>query len=443
MGALSRELVIEPTPFGARAGLLEGGRLIGVSIADADAFPARGQIFFGRVRVVDHDLDAAFVDCGLGEDGYLSARDARVLSGQARGAPIGRQLHEGQAVLVQVRRDPQGGKGPRLTADLALAGPCLVFRPRQAGLGLSERRAARGATAAELSAEAERLRHLWQTIEAKAGDARAPARLHGETEPVQWLLGEHLGDGPDRILLADQAALVRARGYLAEWRPSLLDRLEHLDAFAASGAGEQLAAALEPVVELAGGGRLIIQATAALTAIDVDGAGRRPLEVDIEAAAEVARQLRLRRLGGTIVVDFVDLAAKGDRARLLATLRAALADDPAPVRVWPTSPLGLVELSRKRSGPSLAEQLGRSCPCCAGSGLLPGLRGRSEELMRDLAGRPPARVSAAVAPDLHAYLTGAAATAWKSFAERQGRAPALRADAALAPGGYRIQEVAQ
>ena len=262
-----------------------------------------------------------------------------------------------------------------------------------------------------------------------------------ETEPVQWLLAEHLGDDPDRILLADPAALVRARGYLAEWRPSLLDRLEHLpDAFAASGAGEQLAAALEPVVELAGGGRLIIQATAALTAIDVDGGGRRPLEVDLEAAAEIARQLRLRRLGGTIVVDFVDLAAKRDRARLLATLRAALADDPAPVRVWPMSPLGLVELSRKRSGPSLAEQLGRSCPCCAGSGLLPGVRRRSEELMRDLAGRPPGRVSAAVAPDLHAYLTGAAATAWKTFAERQGRAPALQVDASLGPGGYRIEE---
>jgi Ribonuclease G/E len=104
------------------------------------------------------------------------------------------------------------------------------------------------------------------------------------------------------------------------------------------------------------------------------------------------------------------------------------------------SPLGLVELSRKRSGPSLAEQLGRSCPCCAGSGLLPGVRRRSEELMRDLAGRPVGRVSALVAPDLHAYLTGAAARAWKTFAEHEGRAPALEVDASLGPGGYRIEE---
>ena len=438
---MSRELVTEVTPFGARAGLLEGGRLLEVSLADADSVPVRGQIFLGRVRTIDHDLDAAFVDCGLGEDGYLSARDARMLSGQSRGAPIGRQLHEGQAVLVQGRRDPQGGKGPRLTGDVALAGPCLVFRPRQPGGGLSERRAARGATAAELSAEADRLRRLWQAIEATARDARPPARLHGPSEPVQQLLVTHLGDDPNRIVVGEQATLVRARGYLADWRPSLLDRLEHLpDAFAASGAGEQLAAALEPVVELAGGGRLIIQATAALTAIDVDGGGRRPLDVDLEAAAEIARQLRLRRLGGTIVIDFVDLAAKSDRTRLLATLRGALAEDPTPVQVWPMSPLGLIELSRKRSGPSLAEQLGRSCPSCAGGGLLPSVRRRSEELMRDLAGRPPGRVSAVIAPDLHAYLSGAAAAVWMTFAERQGGTAALQVDASLAPGGYRIEE---
>jgi ribonuclease G len=438
---MSRELVIEATPFGARAALLEGGRVVEVSIIDADAIPVRGQIFLGRVRTIDHDLDAAFVDCGLSEDGYLSARDARALSGRARGAPIGRQLHEGQAVLVQGRRDPRGGKGPRLTADLALAGPCLVFRPCQAGGGLAQRCAARGATVAELSEEADRLRRLWQAIEAKARDVRPPARLYGETEPVQWLLAEHLSDDPDRILVAEQGTLVRARGYLAEWRPSLLDRLEHLpDAFAASGAGEQLAAALEPVVELASGGRLIIQATAALTAIDVDGGGRRPLEVDLEAAAEIARQLRLRRLGGTIVVDFVDLAAKSDRTRLLATLRAALAEDPTPVQVWPMSPLGLIELSRKRSGPSLAELLGRSCPCCAGSGLLPSVRRRSEELMRDLEGRAPGRVSAVIAPDLHAYLSGAAAAVWNTFAERQGGMPALKVDASLTLGGYRIEE---
>jgi ribonuclease G len=438
---MSRELVIEPTPFGARAGLLVDGRLFEVGIADRDAPSVRGLLWLGRVREIGHALDAAFVDCGLNEDGWLGARDARVLSGRARGVPIGRQLHEGQAVLVQGRRDAQGGKGPRLTGDIALTGPCLVYRPRQAGAGLSKRRAARGATAAELSAEAEHLRRIWQAIEAKARAASPPVRLYGPAEPVEQLLIEHLGDDPDRILVGDQAALVRARNYLAAWRPSLLERLEQLPgAFAASGAEEQLTAALEPVVELVGGGRLTIETTAALTAIDVDGGGRRPLEVDLEAAGEIARQLRLRRLGGTVVVDFVDLEAKRDRAELLLALRAALADDPAPVQVYPMSPLGLVQISRQRSGPSLAEQLGRACPCCGGSGRLPGRRWRCEALMRDLAGRPSGPMGAAVAPDLHDYLIGPAAATWQSFGERQGRAPVLQVDASLAPGEYRIEE---
>ena len=153
LSSTSRELLIEATPFGPRAALLEGGRLLEIGLADA-AGGARGRVLLGRVRAIDRDLDAAFVDCGLAEDGWLGARDARLLSGRARDAPIGRQLHEGQAVLVQVRRAAQGGKGPRLTGDVALAGPCLVYRPRRPGTGLSERPAARRASAAELRAEA-------------------------------------------------------------------------------------------------------------------------------------------------------------------------------------------------------------------------------------------------------------------------------------------------
>lgn len=438
---MSRELVIEPTPSGARAAVLVDGRLLEVGIADSDAPSVRGQVWLGRVRRIDRDLDAAFVDCGLGEDGYLGARDARALSGQARGSPIGRQLREGQAVVVQGLRDAQGDKGPRLTGDVALAGPCLVYRPRRADAEVAKRPAANAASDAELSAELGRLRELWRALEAKAREARPPALLDGPAGPVEQLLVEHLGDDPDRILLSDRAALVRARSYLAAWRPSLIDRLEHLsDAFAASGAEEQLTAALEPHVELTGGGRLIIQPTAALTAIDVDGGNRRPLDVDLAAAEEIALQLRLRRLGGTIVVDFVDLAARRDRAELLARLRAALAADPAPVQVYPMSPLGLVQISRQRIGPSLAEQLERACPCCAGTGRLPDLRRQGEELMRELATRPPGRSSSSVAPDLHEHLTGAAAAAWRSFGERQGRAPLLRRDASLAPGRYRIEE---
>ena len=148
---------------------------------------------------------------------------------------------------------------------------------------------------------------------------------------------------------------------MPRWLQNFADRLEHLpDALEATGAAGQLEEALGREVALPNGS-LIIEPTAALTAIDVNGAGQ-PLEVDLAAAREVARQLRLRRIGGIVVIDFVDLEGKRDRARLDAALRQAFADDPAAVQLYPMSPLGLVELSRQRLGPSLAERLGSTSP---------------------------------------------------------------------------------
>jgi ribonuclease G len=464
---MNRELIIEPTPFGILAGLLEDGRLVDVSFADSEAASVRGEVFLGRIRAIDHDLDAAFVDCGLGQDAFLGARDATVLSGQPRGTPIGRQLSAGQAVIVQGRRDAEGGKGPRVTGDVALAGLHVIHQPRRSDVRVSERlgrsaaaeaartRAARlfpdggfvlrtfasAATDAELVEEALRLQHLWHEIEAKAKRARPPARLHGLRDPVHRVLAEHLRPDLERIVLADRAALARARSYLEEWRPALLERLVcSACAFEASGAGEQLQAALEPVVPLPGGGSLIIQPTAALTAIDVDGGGRRPLEANLKAAQEIARQVRLRRIGGTVVIDFVDLATKPDRARLFSALRAAFAVDPVPVHIFPMSPLGLVQMSRKRAGRSLAEELGRPCPACAGAGMLKSLRQRTIGLLAELERRSPGRIGARVAPDLHGYLTGSAAAVWATFGERRGAVPALAVDDSLAPGEYRIEE---
>jgi ribonuclease G len=212
------------------------------------------------------------------------------------------------------------------------------------------------------------------------------------------------------------------------------------DPFEATGTAEQLEQALQPSVPLPGGGLLIIQPTAAFTAIDVNGGGRRALEANLGAAREIARQLRLRRIGGTAVVDFIDLPARAARARVLAALRDALAGDPAPVQAFGMSRLGLVEISRKRTGPSLAELLGRPCPTCDGAGTAPGLRWRAEDLMRALAGRPTACVAALAAPDLHDYLNGSGSGAWQAFLSRYGDRVELRIDQSLAPGSHRIEE---
>jgi ribonuclease G len=377
---VSRTLVVDRTARGLLAGLLEDDRLIEVDVA-AQEPAGPGAICLGRVRTIARDLDGAFVDCGLGEDAFLGARDARALSGARRSAPIAEQVREGEALLVQVRRAAEGGKGPRVTTDIARPGIFLVHRPlARAGQsaqqerahalfpdgGFSLRPAAVCATDDALAVEAERLRQSWAEIEARAGGSRPPALLASPPEPLPRLLLEHFCPELERIVLADRVMLIQARRWLEQflprWLESVDERLEHLpDAFEATGAAAQLDEALGPEVALPGGGSLIIEPTAALTAIDVNGAGR-PLEVDLAAAREVARQLRLRRIGGIVVIDFVDLESRRERARLDAALREAFADDPAAVQLYPMSPLGLVELSRQRLGPSLAERLGRQAP---------------------------------------------------------------------------------
>jgi Rne/Rng family ribonuclease len=388
---VSRTLVIDQASRGVRIGLLEDDRLIEVDLAAA-APCGQGAICLGRVRRVAPDLDGAFVDCGLGDDAFLGARDARALPRATRSAPIGEKVTEGQAVLVQVRREAQGGKGPRVTTDIALPGIFLLHRPRlgrallspelarseHAGRqqaraaallpsgGFSLRPAAVQASDDELAGEAEQLRAQWSAIEERAATARPPALLAAPPEPLQRLLLEHFRPEVERIVVADRGLLIQARRWLEQALPRWLEqgaeRLEHLaDAFEATGAAEQLEQALGREVALACGGSLIIEPTAALTAIDVNGAGR-PIDVDLEAAREVARQLRLRRIGGIVVIDFVDLERRRDRVRLDAALRAAFAEDPATVQLYPMSPLGLVELSRQRLGPSLAARLGLRAP---------------------------------------------------------------------------------
>ena len=464
---MSRELVVERSPFGLKAGLLEDGRLLEVDLLGEAGDDPRGDVVLGRVRRVEPDLGAAFVDCGLAADAYLGARDARLLAGAGRDDPIERMLHEGQGVLLQVRQGPAAGKAPRVSADIALVGVFLVLRPRRSSVSLSARlerspeAAAQRARAAalfpdtgitlryaaplasdrELVAELARLRDRWAQIEAAAHAAMPPARIE-TVDPLHRLLLERVAPDLARIVVGDQASLVRARAWFAEWQPALADRLlSAADPFEATGAAEQLEEALQPHVPLPGGGSLIIQPTAAFTAIDVNGGGRRALEANLAASREIARQMRLRRIGGTAVVDFIDLPARAARARVLSALRDAVADDPAPVQVFAMSRFGLVEISRKRIGPSLAEMLGRPCPACHGAGTLPGLRWRAEQLMVELTRMPPGPVTVLAAPDLHDYLNGAGRTAWEQFAGRSGRAVARGIDQSLPPGSHRIEEL--
>lgn len=377
---MQQRLLIDRTARFRRAALLEKGRLADLHLDRLDRPVLAGSLHLGRVVRVLGPLNAAFVDIGTRLPGFLGGADVRPQAPNHEQGRIGTRLSAGQTVLVQVRAEGGGDKGPSLTMDVALPGRFLVHLPLGSGLSLS-RRSGRGPERARLQA---RIRELvagggWiarasaaaaspDLLEAEADHlAAAGRRILAATTPglvaegpnamARLLLDSGAGqaaidvDGADamaelRAWAADRAADVAARARLV---PGLFEQAD-LDA--------QIAALAQPRVALPGGGNLMIEPTEALTAIDVNGGERGDaMAVNLEAAAEVARQLRLRNIGGIVVVDFVGAARATDRERLVQFLSGAVADDPAGTHIYGMSKLGLVEITRTRRGPPLAELL--------------------------------------------------------------------------------------
>lgn len=465
---MSKELFLELTPFGARAALLRHGELLEVRFADNDVDDIRGQVFLARVRSIDKDLDAAFIDCGHGQTAYLSGRDGRWANGRRRDGPLSQQITEGQSVLVQGLGVSRDGKKPKVTTDIQLAGMFAIFRPRRHSVKLSNklsdtgqsdrlrelakelypesgvifRGAAGEASGDDLQKESEQLRALWSEIEAKADTVKAPASLFHRKDPLHRVLHDAMQPDVSRVVAGDQLTLVRARNYFETWLPAMASRLECIPgAFEINGVNEQLEQALEPRIELAGGGDIVIESTAALTAIDVNSGGRRALDANLDAAKEIARQLRLQRIGGTIVVDFIDLESRSDRETLMDGLKNAFAEDPASVQILPPTPLGLVQISRQRLGKSLRERLSRPCPTCNGGGSTTGLQASLERLLGELgeqaAAAKPAKIRVAV--DLYSYVATEALEPVKEYITTRGLpTPTIEPDDSLKPAAFRI-----
>lgn len=415
---LRDRLLIDDGPVFVRALRWRDGRAVALEllpVAEASDAAAEGSIWFGRVRKVMPDLQAAFVDLGAGrgggagESGFLNAADA---GGEDDGDPaIGRRLREGQGLMVQVLSAPHGGKGAKLGAQIALPGRLALLRPGKPGVkfshrfppgaartklasvvahlvaddGVTLRAAARMAPPQLLVAEVERLKRTWGEISARGAGARTPACLWREPDALGQVLRDHADGDIGAIGVASAAGFSRARAWLSLHAPELLDRLQPRpganDASRYEELEDEFARALAPVVKLGGGGVVRFDTGAALTAIDVDSAGAisggdredAAWRVNREAADEIARQLRLRNLGGAVVVDFLRQGKAENRARLLAHFRRALADDPAAARVLGFSRLGLVELTRRRRAPSLLERWFDACEACGG-GSAPGAR---------------------------------------------------------------------
>ena len=452
-------LVIEDTGFGLRAARLEDGDLVEVVDLDRDAARVTDRLFAGRVVGIEPNMGAAFVDVGLEQNAFLNVKDARHLPGADPRMPIERIVAEGQRIVVMGLREAVDEKGPKVTCDVRLIGLHLVLRPssqavevsgnlgrrQQAELqergralfpkgGVLLRRNALGQDDAALRAEHDELLRRWH---GHLDVAKKRVGALGGDETAERLLRTLLGNPVDAIAVADAALAARVRTFCAAHLPNGSPTVDLLDgdAFEETGVAERLQDALHSEVKLDGGGRIWIERTKALTAIDVDSGGQPSLRVNVAAAHEIARQLRLRNIGGIIVVDFVNMVTKNERFRVIETLKRALAADPVPAHVHDVSPQGLVEIGRPRRGISLPELMLRDCTACDGEGTAPSLRARTELLVKALRRATPLPEVVHAARDLARFLgegAGAVALASTGFAGKVAMDPGLRG------GTYRL-----
>jgi ribonuclease G len=366
--------------------LREDGQLVELIVERAGHESIVGNVYLGRIERVLPGLDAAFVDIGLERSGFLARIEGL----------DGARLAEGAGVLVQATKDGVGEKGPALTMRLALPGRHLVYAPLEHGITLSRRivdaderkrvgalvaavaapegayvvrTGAVAASEADLRGEAARLSVLWERIESGRDQGAPPACLHLEPGAVARLLRDWAAAGLSRVVIdgraAHTAALAFARANLPEIAPAIRLHGDAEPLFELEGVEEEIDAALYPRVRLPSGGEIVIERTEALTVVDVNSGAHTARgraedtirDTNLEAAGEIARQIRLRGLAGRIVVDFIAMERTEDRRRVQQALERALAGDRSPVRVGGFSTLGLMEITRRRGRESLAEIL--------------------------------------------------------------------------------------
>lgn len=391
--------------------VLEGRELTQHYVTRAGARSMVGNVYLGRVQNVLPGMEAAFVDLGRGRNAVLYAGEVNWSPEDLDGAPprIEKVLKSGQSVLVQVTKDPIGGKGARLTAQLSLPGRYLVLAPNSNVTGISrrlpddERRrlktihkkikpdhhglivrtAAEGASAEALEVDLRRLVEEWTVIEKKAKRSKAPAVLYEEPELTVRVVRDLFTDEEYRELVTDSSRVYeQVTDYLRDVAPDLLAKVRlhggKLPAFEEFHIVEQIHKGLDRKVWLPSGGYIVIDRTEALTVIDVNtgkAVGKTNLEetvvnTNVEAAREIARQLRLRDIGGMIVIDFIDMLLEQNKGKVIDAMNEALAHDKSRAQVFDISPLGLLEVTRKRVSGGLLDSFSETCPTCEGRGLL-------------------------------------------------------------------------
>jgi ribonuclease G len=479
---MTEEILINVSPILTRVARVFDGELIDFSIEPTGRRSPIGNIYLGRVLSVVPTLRAAFVDVGLARDGFLSADDARELAEEIEGdgplPPINQLLREGDSVLVQVARDALGDKGARLATSISLPGRTLIYSPYRSGVALSRRITeesererltsildglledgegvivrtnAAGARLEEFSDELEALREVWRTVLQGADKGEAPAIVHADLGVVARAVRDYVSSPETTVLIDDADAFSVAKTYAGTVMPGLVDRMSLYTGggslFDRNDVEDQVAEILEPSVPLPGGGQIIIETTAALTAIDVDSKGRNrgnpeeaAVQTNIEAAEEVGRQLRLRGIGGAIVVDFIQMRRRANAERVIEALRSMLQDDPAPTDIGTISRFGLLEMTRRRAGPQLSELISRACPACDGLGQIDTAETAADHAIatadREVEENPGGSLTIIAAPDVISAIERAANA--EALGRRLGCAVTLRRDEDFLPDHFDV-----
>lgn len=436
---MSEEILINVTPQETRVAVIENGVLAEVYIERARSRGIVGNIYQGRVARILPGMQAAFVEIGLERAAFLHASDVRALgvaapdgavtrasNGPAPNPPrIHELLHDGQEIVVQVVKDPLGSKGARLTTHITLPARYLVYMPYSRHIGISQRigddaarerlralvRAAMGdadaggyilrtlaesASEDELKIDIRYLQRVWQACQERIRSAKAGDLIHEELPLALRAMRDIVRANIEKVRIDSRETYAKAGEFVHEFIPEVENRIEYYPGerpiFDLYSVEDEIQKALAGKVLLKSGGYLVIDQTEAMTTIDVNtGAyvGRKNLEetlfkTNLEAAQTIARQLRLRNLGGMIIVDFIDMEDAEHRRAVLRALEKALARDRTKVHMTEMSSLGLVELTRKRTRESLEHVLCQPCPVCQGRGTLKTAQTVCYEIFREI-----------------------------------------------------------
>ncbi len=430
---MSEEILINVTPQETRVAGMHSGVAQELHIERAATRGLVGNIYMGKVARVLPGMQSAFVEVGLERAAFLHVADIWEErqnghdgeTAKAAHKPIEKILAEGQPLLVQVVKDPIGTKGARLSTQISIAGRMLVHLPQDPHIGISQRIEDEGgrallrekvqqmlpadekggyiirtmaetATDAELLNDIQYLRKLWQDLRAKSTSSPAPSLLYQDLSLAQRVLRDLVDENTKRILIDSRENFIKLQAFARDYTPNVLARLHHYTGerplFDLYNVEDEIEKALARRVELKSGGYLIIDQTEAMTTIDVNTGGFVGLrnfddtifKTNLEAAQVIARQLRLRNLGGIIIIDFIDMDSEEHRAAVLAEFNKALARDRTRMTVSGFTQLGLVEMTRKRTRESLAHVLCESCPTCGGRGEVKAARTVCYEILREI-----------------------------------------------------------